>query len=323
MKIVILDAYTANPGDISWDGWKETGCELEVYDRTDVNDVVARSLGTEMIITNKVVISDEIMQQLPQLQYIGVTATGYNIVDVEAAHRRGIVVTNIPAYSTNSVAQMVFAHLLNITNNVAAHAKAVEAGEWQNCADFAFWLTEQRELAGLTIGIVGMGNTGTQTARIAIAFGMNVVAYSSKDEAALQQILGSDKVRKAASLDELFTVSDVISLHCPLTPETHHLVNEHTLSLMRPTSIVINTGRGPLVDDHALADALNARRIYAAGIDVLTQEPPREGSPLIDCPFCNITPHIAWATMAARHRLLDVALGNVKAFLNGAPQNQV
>lgn len=317
-KIVVLDGYAANPGDISWEPWKALG-ELTVYDRTAPEEVVARAAGAEMVLTNKVVLSAEVMKQLPDLRYVGVLATGYNVVDLEAARAQGVVVTNIPAYSTASVAQMVFAHLLNITHHVADHAASVTAGDWQRSADFCYWLSPLEELQGLTFGIVGLGNTGKATARIAQAFGMEVLAYSSKSDEALAAL----GIRKAASYEELFATADVLSLHCPLTPDTKHLVNAAHLALMKPTAIVINTGRGPLVDEQALAEALNAGRIAAAGVDVLTQEAPREGSPLIGARNCYITPHIAWATGAARKRLMQVALENVMAYLGGKAQNVV
>lgn len=318
MKIVELDGYAANPGDLSWDGLKQLG-ELTVYDRTAPQDVLERARGAQVILTNKVLITAELMDQLPELRYIGVLATGYNVVDIPAARRHGIVVTNIPAYSTMSVAQMVMAHLLNITNRVALHSEAVKQGEWQNCKDFTFSLTPQIELDGKTFGIVGLGNTGTATACIAQSFGMRVLAYSSKDRKVLMKM----GIEKAESYEQLFRQADVLSLHCPFTEETRHLVNAERLSLMKPTAILINTGRGPLVDEAALAQALNEGRIMAAGVDVLEEEPPRKGSPLIGAQNCFITPHIAWATKAARERLMNIAVANVKAFLNGTPQNVV
>lgn len=318
MKIVELDGYAANPGDLSWDGFKELG-DLTVYDRTAPEDVLERAKGAQVILTNKVLITEELMEQLPELRYIGVLATGYNVVDISAAHKRGIIVTNIPAYSTMSVAQMVIAHLLNITNQVALHSAAVKQGEWQRNKDFSFSLTPLIELDGKTLGIVGLGNTGTATARIAQSMGMRILAYSSKSREALQQM----GIEKAESYEQLFREADVLSLHCPLTEETKHLVNAERLKLMKPTAILINTGRGPLVDEAALADALNEGRIMAAGVDVLQEEPPRKGSPLIEARNCYITPHIAWATKAARERLLNIALENIKAFMEGKPQNVV
>ena len=318
MKIVELDGYAANPGDLSWDGLRELG-ELTVYDRTAPVDVLERAKGAQVILTNKVVITEELMDKLPDLRYIGVLATGYNVVDIPAARKHGIIVTNIPAYSTMSVAQMVIAHLLNLTNQVALHSDAVKQGEWQRNKDFSFSLTPLIELDGKTLGIVGLGNTGTATARIAQSLGMRILAYSSKSADALKEM----GIEKADSYEQLFREADVLSLHCPLTEETHHLVNAERLKLMKPTAILINTGRGPLVDEAALADALNEGRIMAAGVDVLQEEPPRNGSPLINARNCYITPHIAWATKAARERLLNIAVANVKAFMEGRPQNAV
>lgn len=319
MTIVILDAYAANPGDISWEPWQELGIELIRYDRTSPAETVARCQGAEMVLTNKVIISAEVMAQLPDLRYIGVLATGYNVVDIQEATRRGIVVTNIPAYSTMSVAQMVMAHILNIVTPVDYHAQTVHVGRWEKNPDFTYWDKPLIELDGLTLGIVGVGNTGKATARIAQSFGMKVVAYSSKSETDLA-MLG---IYKASSLNALFRESDILSLHCPLTPDTHHLVNKSRLRLMKPSAIIINTGRGPLIDEQALADALNKKQIYAAGVDVLTEEPPRNGSPLINARNCYITPHIAWASAAARKRLQQIALDNVKAFMAGLPINVV
>ena len=318
MKIVILDGYSANPGDLTWKELETMGT-LTVYDRTKPSETVARAMDADIVLTNKVVLGRTEMEQLPHLKYIGVLATGYNVVDIPAARKRGIVVTNIPAYSTMSVAQLVMAHLLNITNQVALHSQAVTEGKWQTCMDFSFTLTPQIELDGKIFGIVGLGNTGTAAARIAQRFGMRVLAYSSKSAATLAA-LGIDK---ADSYEQLFRESDVLSLHCPLTEDTHHLVNAERLSWMKPTSILINTGRGPLIDENSLADALNQGRIMGAGVDVLQEEPPRKGSPLIGARNCFITPHIAWATQAARSRLIKIAVENVKAFIEGKPQNVV
>ena len=318
MKIVILDGYTANPGDLSWDGLREFG-ELEVFDRTAPEQLLERAEGAEVLLTNKVIIDAKAMAALPQLRYIGVLATGYNVVDIAEAHRRNIVVTNIPAYSTMSVAQMVMAHLLNITNQVAFHAEAVRQGEWQQSPDFSFTKAPLIELDGLTFGIVGMGNIGKQVARMAQALGMQVMAVSSKTEEELSQM----GIRKAKDYGQLFSEADVVSLHCPLTEETRHLVNRERLALMKPTAILINTGRGPLLDEQAVADALIKGKLYAVGVDVLTEEPPRKGSPLITAPRCHITPHIAWASAAARRRLIDIATSNVAAFLRGKPENSI
>lgn len=318
MKIVVLDAYTANPGDLSWDPLYALG-QVEVYDRTAPEDVVARATGADAVLVNKVKITREVMEALPQLRYVGVLATGYNVVDIPAAHEHGITVTNVPAYSTMSVAQMVFAHLLNITSSVAEYTSEVKAGKWSRCKDFCFYNVPLTELDGRTMGIVGLGNTGMAVARIAQAFGMKVMAMSGKTAETLQAL----GICKAASYEELFAQADVLSLHCPLADDTLHLVNAGRLALMKPTAILINTGRGPLVDEQALADALRAGRIRAAGVDVLTEEPPRNYNPLIGAPNCHITPHIAWATAEARQRLLATAIENVKAFANGRPQNTI
>ena len=325
MKVVILDGFTANPGDLSWDGLKAFG-ELTVYERTAPEELLERAEGAEVLLTNKVVIDADAMAALPDLCYIGVLATGYNVVDIAEAHRRGIAVTNIPAYSTMSVAQMVFAHLLNITNRVALHAEAVRQGEWQNCKDFSFTKAPLIELEGLTFGIIGLGNIGRQVAKMAQTFGMQVLAVSSKPEEMLRQM----GIRKATDYEQLFSETDVVSLHCPLTDETHHLVNREHLALMKPTAILINTGRGPLLDEAAVSEALAAGKLYAAGIDVLTEEPPRNGSPLL-LPSLQgragerlfITPHIAWASRAARRRLIDIATANVDAFIQGKKLNRI
>ena len=318
MKIVILDGYTANPGDLSWERLKELG-ELEVYDRTAPGQLLERAEGAEVLLTNKVIIDAKAMAALPHLRYIGVLATGYNVVDIEEARRRGIAVTNIPAYSTMSVAQMVMAHLLNITSQVALHAEAVRQGEWQRSLDFSFTKAPLIELDGLTMGIVGLGNIGRQVARMAQAMGMKVMAFSSKPEEELRQM----GIQKAKDYEQLFSEADVVSLHCPLTDETRHLVNRERLALMKPSAILINTGRGPLLDEQAVADALMAGKLYAVGVDVLTEEPPRKGSPLISAPRCYITPHIAWASAAARRRLIDIATDNVAAFLQGKARNRI
>ena len=317
MQIVCLDGFAGNPGDISWEEWNSLG-DFIYYDRTAPAELLERAANADILLTNKVIISAETMAQLPQLKYIGVLATGYNVVDIEAAQQQNIVVTNIPAYSTNSVAQMVFAHLLNITHHVAHHSNAVCEGRWQNNKDFCFWDFPLIELDGLSIGIVGFGNTGSATARIANSFGMKVFAYTSKNQDQLPAY-----VEKAESLDALFATCDVVSLHCPLTPATKHMVNKERLALMKSSAILINTGRGPLVNDQDLADALNSGIIYAAGIDVLTQEPPRDGNPLIGAHNCFITPHVAWATFSARQRLMQIAFENVKAFLAGEVKNRV
>ena len=315
-KIVILDGYTANPGDLSWEGLKEWG-EVTVYDRTQPSETVARAADAEIVLTNKVIIGRTEMAQLPLLKYIGVLATGYNVVDLKAAQERGITVTNVPAYSTESVAQMVFAHLLTVTNHTERYALENRQGRWSKNPDFCYYDTSIRELAGKTFGIVGLGNIGQRVAQIARAFGMQVKALTSKPAEALPE--GIQK----ADLKELFQTSDVISLHCPLTPDTHHLINNETIAWMNPETILINTGRGPLVDDAALATALETGRIKAYCADVMTEEPPKADNPLLKTKNAYITPHIAWATLEARQRLIQVATDNVRAFLTAHPQNVV
>lgn len=305
-KIVVLDSYTLTGDDLTWDELKKLA-DVTVYDRTKPEDTVARCAGADMVLTNKVIIDDAIMEQLPQMKYIGILATGMNVVDLDAAKRRGIVVTNIPAYSTASVAQMVFAHLLNIVQRVDHYSNQVHEGKWSANADFSMRDTPLIELSGKTMGLIGLGNTGMATAQIAKAFGMKIIAVTSKRE--LPEWVES------VSKEELFKRSDVVSLHCPLVPDTEKIINATTLGLMKETSIVINCGRGGLVDEVALAEALKAGKIMAAGVDVMRQEPPREGSPLIGCENCYITPHIAWATKEARVRLMEIAVKNCKAFI--------
>ena len=316
MKIVVLDGYGLNPGDLSWSAWETLG-ELKVYDRTSPSELLERSEGAEVLITNKTLITANDMALLPELKYIGVLATGYNVVDIDEAKARGIVVTNIPAYSTASVAQMVFAHILNITQRVGYYADENVRGRWTNNADFCYWDTNLVELDGKKMGIVGYGNIGKATARIALAFGMEVLAYTSKDQKDLPQGV------KKASLDELFAESDVISLHCPLTPDTKELVNANRLKTMKPSAILINTGRGPLVNEQDLADALNEGRIAGAGLDVLSVEPSVAGNPLLSAKNCFITPHIAWATKEARTRLMDIAINNLRSYQEGNIINNV
>lgn len=316
MKIVVLDGYGLNPGDLSWKGMEALG-ELVVYDRTSPSEVMERSANAEVLITNKTVITAEHMAALPQLKYIGVLATGYNVVDIDEARHRGIVVTNIPAYSTASVAQMVFAHVLNITQRVGYYANENAKGRWTNSIDFCYWDTNLIELEGKKMGIVGLGNIGQATARIAQAFGMEILVFTSKEQSALPE--GMKKV----TLDELFVQSDVVSLHCPLTPDTKEMVNAARLRTMKPSAILINTGRGPLVNEQDLADALNEGRIAAAGLDVLSVEPSVFGNPLFNARNCFITPHIAWATKEARTRLMDIAVNNLKSYQEGNVINNV
>lgn len=316
MKIVVLDGYGLNPGDLSWEGMQALG-EFTVYDRTAPGELLERAAGAEVLLTNKTVITAEDMASLPSLKYIGVLATGYNIVDIQAAKERGIIVTNIPAYSTNSVAQMVFAHILNITQRVGHYAYANRHGRWANNPDFCYWDTNLIELDGKKMGIIGLGNTGKATARIAAAFGMQVCASTSKPQSQLPE-----GIRKM-ELEDIFRECDIVSLHCPLTPETKDMVNAARLATMKPTAILINTGRGPLVNEQDLADALNKGVIAAAGIDVLSSEPPQYTNPLLTAKNCFITPHIAWATKEARERLMNIAVENLKGYINGEIVNNV
>ncbi|MCI1648703.1 MAG: D-2-hydroxyacid dehydrogenase [Bacteroides sp.] len=316
MKIVVLDGYAANPGDLSWDELKTLG-ECTIYDRTLPDEVLKRSAEAEVILTNKTGITAEMIAAMPNLKYIGVLATGYNIVDVKAAKEHGVVVTNIPAYSTDSVAQMVFAHILNITNQAEHYSEEVRNGQWSHSSDFCFWDTPLIELRGKKLGIVGLGHIGFTTARIAIGFGMQVFAYTTKSPFQLPPEI------KKKPLDELFQECDIISLHCPLTNDTREMVNASRLSLMKSTSILINTSRGQLINEQDLADALNQEKIYGAGLDVLTQEPPRTDNPLLRAKNCHITPHIAWASGAARQRLMQIMQENIKAYMAGKPVNNV
>ncbi len=315
MNIVVLDGYTSNPGDIAWTEL-ESIAPCRIYDSTDQEDVVERCRNAEIVLTNKTMLNAPTLARLPELRYIGVLATGYNVVNVPAAAARGIIVANVPAYSTGSVAQMVFAHILNLSNNVAGHAASVRAGEWENCKHFCYWKTPLLELHELTLGILGTGRIGEAVAEIGRAFGMKIIAFSRTPKAAGD---GFEYVDMA----ELFRRSDFLTLHCPLTPETAGIVNQEHLALMKPTAFLINTARGGLVDEAALAAALNAGKLGGAGLDVLSAEPPESDNPLLNAMNCHITPHIAWASKAARQRLLSIAAANVRAFLNGAPVNVV
>ena len=349
MKIVILDGYAENPGDLSWEGFESLG-ELAVYDRTpreDVEEILRRIGDAEVICTNKTLITEEVIRRAPKLRYIGVLATGYNVVDVDAAARKGIPVTNIPAYGTAAVAQHVFAMLLEICNQVGYHSQAVQEGRWQRSEDFCFWDRPLMELAGKTMGIVGYGRIGQATARLAQAFGMRVLACRRPEH--MPQAEPSDGRGKAdecgqiadsaaqgntgrigaehgiymAAFDEILAQSDVISLHCPLFPETENLIRKETIEKMKDGVIFINTARGPLVNEQDLADAIRGGKVYAAGLDVVTKEPMAEDSPLIGLENCFITPHIAWASKESRQRLMDTAVDNLRAFLAGNPVNVV
>ncbi len=316
MKIVVLDGFAGNPGDLSWEEIKSLG-ECTIYDRTAPEEKLERVKDAEIILTNKVPFNASDFDQLPSLKYIGVLATGYNIIDTEAAKAHGVVVTNIPAYSTNSVAQMVFAHLLNITNSVQHYTDEARAGVWSKNPDFSYQNTLLVELHRKKIGIVGLGNIGKAVARIAIGFGMEVFAYTTKSHFQLPP-----EIHKM-DLDDLFRECDIVTLHCPLTPKTKNLVNAERLKTMKPTAILINTSRGPVVNEQDLADALNNGTIYAAGVDVLSEEPAATNNPLLTARNCFITPHIAWATKEARIRLMEITIENIKAFLDGQPVNVV
>lgn len=316
MKLVILDGYCLNPGDLTWDSLRALA-ELEVHDRTPAPEVVARMGTAEMAMTNKTPMPADVLKQLPQLKYIGVLATGYNIVDVKTARELGITVTNIPTYGTASVAQFAFALLLELCHRVGMHSDAVRAGEWTRSADWCFWKSPLVELAGKTMGVVGFGRIGRQTARIADAMGMRVLAHD-----AVQKDAPDYEGFRWAELDDLLAESDVVSLHCPLFPETQGLMNAERLRRMKPSAFLLNTSRGPLVVDQDLADALNAGVIAGAGLDVLSVEPP-PSNPLFQARNCIITPHIAWATKEARARLMQVAVDNAQAFLKGEPRNVV
>lgn len=316
MKIVILDGYTANPSDYSWKELNSFG-EVEIYDRTSRDEVIARAKDADMVLTNKVVLKGETLAQLPQLKYIGILATGYNIIDVEETRARGIVVANVPAYSTDSVAQMTFAHVLNITNRIEHYADQNRKGQWSAAADFCYWDTPLSELAGKTFGIVGLGNIGQKVASIALSFGMRVIALTSKKAEEMPK--GVEK----ADLEELLTQSDVLSLHCPLTENTREMINRQSLAKMKRGAILVNTGRGPLVNEADVADALAECRLAGYGSDVMSSEPPKADNPLLKQPNAFITPHIAWATAEARGRLMATAIENAKAFIAGKPQNVV
>ena len=310
MKIVVLDGYTLNPGDLSWDEFKKWG-EVTVYNRTAPTDVIPHIGDASIILTNKVIIDRNVMQACPNLKYIGVLATGYNVVDIDAAHELGITVTNIPAYSTASVAQMVFAHILNITNSIATYAQEAKDGKWTACPDFCYWNAPIIELAGKTMGIIGLGNIGMAVARIALSFGMNVLAATSKPQSSLPEGI------TASTPQEVLANADIISLHCPLTDSTRELINADSLKTMKRSAILINTGRGPLVNEQHLATALNNGEIAAFGADVLSVEPACADNPLLKAKNCFITPHIAWATTEARTRLMNIAVENVRQFVNG------
>ena len=317
MKIVVLDGYTLNPGDLSWDGLKQIGA-LEVYERTSAEEVYERAKDAEIVLTNKTPVSGEVINKLSSLRYIGVLATGYNIVDVEAAKNKNVVVTNVPGYGTDSVVQLTFALLLELCLHVQRHSDAVLDGKWSRSKDFCFWDYPLMELSGKTMGIVGFGNIGQEVGNVATAFGMNILGQSRT-----QTDQSHRKNFKWASMDELLQNADVISIHCPLTPETKGLINKTALQKMKPSAFLLNTSRGPIIVDQDLADALNNDVIAGAGIDVLSVEPPPADNPLFKAKNCLITPHIAWATKEARSRLMNSVVNNVAAFLSNSPVNVV
>lgn len=317
MKIVVLDGYTLNPGDLTWEGLEALG-KLEVYERTEASLILRRAQGAELALTNKTPLTAETLKQLKSLRYIGVLATGYNIVDVKAAKELGIPVSNIPTYGTASVAQFAFALLLELCHHVGLHGDAVRASEWTNNKDWCFWKTPLIELAGKTMGIVGFGRIGRDVGRIADAMGMRVIAHDS-----VQTNPPAHVGFRWVGLEELLRESDVVSLHCPLFPETQGLINAQRLSLMKPTAFLINNSRGPLTVDQDLADALNSGSLAGAAVDVLSVEPPPASNPLLTAKNCLVTPHISWATKEARSRLMGLAVDNVRAFLAGKPQNVV
>ena len=317
MRIVILDGYTLNPGDLNWDELKKLG-DLVVHDRTPVDQVAERASGAEVIFTNKCPVTAEAIHQLPSLKYIGVLATGYNIVNTEAAKAKGIIVANVPGYGTTSVVQMTFALLLELCLRVQRHSDAVMDGKWSRSADFCFWDYPLIELSGKTIGIIGFGNIGQQVGDVATAFGMNIIGNSRN-----RTDQSHRKNFKWADVPELLKQSDVVSIHCPLFPETKGLINKESLKLMKKSAFILNTSRGPIIVDEDLADALNNDVIAGAGIDVLSVEPPPTGNPLFEAKNCIITPHIAWATKEARARLMHTTVTNLTAFLDGKPVNVV
>ena len=314
-KLVVLDGFTMNPGDLSWQKIQSFGT-CKIYNRTAAQETVERSKGADIVLTNKVVFNRTVLSQLPNLKYIAVTATGYNVIDAGAAKELGVLVSNVPAYSTDSVAQMVFAYILNYTQNVAHFNQTVKNGQWEKSKDFCYWDIPLTELTGKTIGIIGFGRIGRRVARIAEVLGMNVLVHS--------RTTGSDTEKiQFVKLKKLLHQSDFISLHCPLTAQTEHIINKDNINLMKQSAVVINTGRGGLVNESDLADALNSKQIVAAYVDVLSSEPPAPGNPLLQAKNCYITPHIAWATISARQRLMNIVAGNIESFIAGNPKNIV
>ena len=319
MKIVILDGYTENPGDLSWEGFEKFG-ELKVYDRSPLNDeaeIIRRIAGAEVVITNKTPVSKKAIESSEKLRYIGVLATGYNVIDYKTARERGIPVANIPTYGTDAVGQFAIALLLEVCHHIGHHDHAVKKGRWESCPDFCFWDYPLIELAGKTIGIIGFGRIGQSTGRIALALGMKVIANDD-----VQNETGA-KLAEYVSRDELYARSDVIALHCPLFPSTEGMINRESISKMRDGVIIINNSRGPLIVEQDLADALNSGKVYAAGLDVVSTEPIEGNNPLLKAKNCLITPHISWAPKESRKRLMDIAVENLRAFIAGKPVNIV
>ncbi|MEO9100501.1 MAG: D-2-hydroxyacid dehydrogenase [Ginsengibacter sp.] len=316
MKIVVLDAFAMNPGDLSWDALNALG-ETEIYERSSLAETKTRIAEADMILTNKALLNYELINSAPNLKYIGVMATGYNIVDITAAHTRNIIVTNVPSYSTASVAQLTFAFLLELTNHTALYAKSVENGDWVKSKDFSYHLKPVMELYGKTLGIIGFGQIGKAVAKIALAFGMKEIAYHKHPE--------RDKMEGVKFVDEksCFAAADILTLHCPLNEKNAHFVNKELLSTMKPTSFLINTSRGGLINEADLAKALNEEIIAGAALDVLSTEPPLANNPLLHAKNCLINPHVAWATFESRSRLMNVVANNVKSFLEGNPENLV
>lgn len=315
MDIVVLDGFTLNPGDLNWAELQLLG-KCTIHDRTPIDTIVERAYNAEIVLTNKTVMTKEVLQQLPRLKYIGVLATGYNVVDIVAAKNMGIVVTNVPAYSTMSVAQLVFALLFELTHHVGHHSNEVRNGRWSSNNDFSFWDFPLIELSGKKFGIIGYGNIGKAVAAIADALGMEVLVSTRS----LKPSVGSIRF---VDIQTLFSSCDVISLHCALNDETKHLINDQSLSLMKQSAFLINTGRGPLVDEQALADALNSGKLAGSGLDVLSSEPPSIHNPLLSAKNCIVTPHLAWATTAARRRLMKNVVENIRCFINNKPINVV
>ena len=316
MNIIVLDGYTMNPGDLSWAELEKLG-NCRIYDRTSPDDVFKRAKNAEILITNKVVIGAKAIAQLPKLKYIGLSSTGYNVVDIEAATKRSIPVTNVPAYSTLSVAQMTLAHILNLCHHVAEHSNSVKSGNWSGSKDFCYWNFPLVELQNLTLGIIGFGQIGQAVAEIAEKFGMRIMYYDVSEYPKISAIFTK------VALDTLFQKSDIVTLHCPLTPETKQLIDKNRLDMMKPSAFLINTSRGQLINEQDLANALNSGQIAGAGLDVLSTEPPSTDNLFLSAKNCYISPHIAWATKAARQRLMDTVVHNIRAFLNGEPVNVV